>query len=94
MVGNEEDVIKYYERFWTRAEFWWEADKTLTIHPGYYDKGIRSHTKAVLHMNDVAWQLLKFDGKKHCQILDAGCRAGGNLIYLAQKYPLAILHRY
>jgi len=87
MVGNEEDVIRYYERFWTRAELWWEADKTLAIHLGFYDKGIHSHTDAVLHMNDIAWQLLNCDAKTSCQILDAGCGVGGTSIYLAQKYP-------
>jgi tocopherol O-methyltransferase len=87
MTGNEEDVIRYYERFWTKAEFWWEADKTLAIHFGYYDKGIHSHTDAVLHMNDITWQHLKFNAETPYQILDAGCGVGGTSIYLAQKYP-------
>jgi tocopherol O-methyltransferase len=81
MVGNEEDVIRYYERFWSKTELWWETDKTLAIHFGYYEKGIRSHTEAVLHMNDVTWQLLRLNGDKPCQILDAGCGVGGTSIY-------------
>lgn len=86
MTGNEEDVIRYYEHFWSKSELWWETDKTLAIHLGYYDKGIRSHTDAVLHMNDVSWDLLGLDAQNPMQILDAGCGVGGTSIYLAQKY--------
>lgn len=87
MTGNEEDVIRYYERFWSKSELWWDTDKTLAIHLGYYDKGISSHTDAVLHMNDVSWDLLSLNAQTPLQILDAGCGVGGTSIYLAQKYP-------
>lgn len=87
MTGNEEDVIRYYERFWSKSELWWETDKTLAIHLGYYEKGIRSHTDAVLHMNDLSWDLLELDAQKPVHILDAGCGVGGTSIYLAEKYP-------
>ncbi len=87
MTGNEEDVIRYYERFWSKSELWWDTDKTLAIHLGYYDKGISSHTDAVLHMNDVSWDLLRLDTQTPVQILDAGCGVGGTSIYLAKKHP-------
>ncbi len=87
MAGNEEDVIRYYEHFWSKSELWWETDTTLAIHYGYYDKGIRSHAEAVLHMNDVSWDLLRLNTQVPLQILDAGCGVGGTSIYLAQKYP-------
>ncbi len=87
MTGNEEDVVRYYERFWSKSELWWESDKTLAIHLGYYEKGIRSHTDAVLHMNDLSWDLLELDAQKPIHILDAGCGVGGTSIYLAEKYP-------
>ena len=87
MVGNEDDVIRYYERFWSKSELWWESDKTLAIHLGYYEKGVRSHRDSVFHMNDVSWQLLGLNEETSYQILDAGCGVGGTSIYLAQKYP-------
>lgn len=87
MTGNEEDVIRYYERFWSKSELWWETDKTLAIHLGYYEKGIRSHADAVLHMNDLSWDILELDAQKPVHILDAGCGVGGTSIYLAEKYP-------
>lgn len=87
MAGNEEDVIRFYERFWSKSELWWETDTTLAIHLGFYDKGIRSHTAAVFRMNEVSWDLLGLKVETPAHILDAGCGVGGTSIYLAQKYP-------
>jgi cyclopropane fatty-acyl-phospholipid synthase-like methyltransferase len=87
MTGNEEDVIRYYERFLSTSELSRETEKTLGMHLGYHDKGIRSLSQAILKMNDVAWQLLNLKTEAPGQILDAGCGVGGTSIYLAQKYP-------
>jgi len=79
----------------TNEEEWWHeyakqmrADKTLAIHFGYYEKGIRSHEEAVINKNKFIEKLLDLDNlaKKNGIILDAGCGVGGTLIYFAKKY--------
>jgi len=77
-------------------EDWWKvyvkqmnADKTLAIHSGYFEKGIKTHEEAIINKNKVIEKLLNLEklGKKKSIILDAGCGVGGTCIYLAKNYP-------
>ena len=86
MVSLEEKVVWFYEQ--SKMKKWWKANQTLAFHFGYFEKGFRSHDQAILHMNDVVWNMLGLDGTRPLQILDAGCGIGGTSIYLAKKYPL------
>jgi len=85
MVSSEEKVLWFYSQ--TKMTEWWKANETHAFHYGYYEKGYRSHIKAILHMNDVAWELLDLDGTRPQQVLDAGCGVGGTSTYLGKKYP-------
>lgn len=76
-------------------EDWWNvyvkqmnADKTLAIHSGYFEKGIKTHEEAIINKNKVIEKLLNLEklGKKKSIILDAGCGVGGTCIFLAKNY--------
>lgn len=79
----------------TSDEDWWRkyaqqmhVEKTLALHFGYYEKGIRSHEEAVINKNKLIEKLLDLNilAKKKGIILDAGCGVGGTLIYFVKKY--------
>lgn len=67
---------------------WRHTDKTLAMHSGYYEKGIRTHEDAKINKNKLIGRLLDLDLlHKKGIILDGGCGVGGTSIYFAKKYP-------
>ena len=70
MVLSEKNVATYYQQSWEHFVRWWHAEKTLGIHYGYYEKGIRTHAQAVNHMNDFVGTLLQLHPKKSMTVLD------------------------
>jgi len=86
---KKKDFSDFYQKNWPLIVKLLKVDKTHCIHHGFYEKGIHSHIKSVLNMNDFVGRLLKLDSKnnKINQVLDAGCGIGGTIIHLAKKYP-------
>jgi len=76
------------EEYWKRKKNLFDVEKTLGMHLGYYEKGIRKHSDAVINLNSIAGKKLNLDKtKSDKKILDAGCGIGGTVIHLAKKYP-------
>lgn len=87
--SHEKDIAEYYESTWSDFVKWMKTDKSLGLHFGYYEKGIRTYEEAVINMNYFVGRLLDLDTQveNNISILDIGCGVGGSSIYLAKKYP-------
>jgi ubiquinone/menaquinone biosynthesis C-methylase UbiE len=86
-LKNSDKAI-YYEDWWHTYSKQMNADNTLALHSGYYEKGIRTHEEAVINKNRLIEKLLDLNNlvKKNGKILDAGCGVGGTSIFLAKNH--------
>ncbi len=76
------------DEYWKNKVKTYNADRTLGLHFGFYEKGIHHHAEAVQNMNTFVERLLKLETKRQMErILDAGCGFGGTVLQLAKKYP-------
>lgn len=82
-IFTPQDVSNYYDQTENHFQFWWKLDKSMGLHYGIWEKGIKSFADAILHTNSI---LLKMGEIKESDIvLDAGCGVGGSTIYLAKN---------
>ena len=86
---SDDDMSNFYDSISSPLSYIFNIDKTMGIHLGYYEKGIRTYENSIINMNHYVGKLLdldKLNDKKDGRILDAGCGVGGTLIYFAKTY--------
>jgi ubiquinone/menaquinone biosynthesis C-methylase UbiE len=88
--STKKSIVNYYHNSWPGYSNF-ISKVNLGLHYGYYDKGNKSHNKAMLNMNNQVALALKLKKESCYTILDAGCGVGGTMIYLAKNYPNTIL---
>lgn len=80
---NNEDIKEYYNDCKKDYQLLWRLDKVWGMHFGYFEKGDKSLTNAILKMNQ---QIIKYTNiNKNSKVLDAGCGYCGTAMYLADK---------
>lgn len=84
MVESQiQKVQKYFaETIWDYKIFW-TGKKDLGIHYGYYDTFAKTHSKAVLQMNQIMADLAQITPKD--VVLDSGCGYCGSAMWLAKN---------
>ncbi|MFQ5728892.1 MAG: SAM-dependent methyltransferase [Waddliaceae bacterium] len=84
MPITKEDLVHYYDSCEKDYHRFWDLDRSLAMHAGYWDETTRSLPEALARENEILAQLAKI--KPGDRVLDAGCGVGGSSIYLANKY--------
>lgn len=76
----------YHDTAWDYKYLW--MGRTLAIHFGYYDQKVRSHSAALLRMNEILAEKTHIKSNDH--VLDAGCGVGGSSIWLAKNKDCSV----
>jgi len=83
MEIEKKDIIEYYDTCEADYRLFWDLDRSLAMHAGYWDETTRSLHEALNRENEVLSAMAKISSTDH--VLDAGCGVGGSSIYLADK---------
>ena len=82
MFSNR-DLADYYNNTQVHYEQWWQLDKTLSLHYGIWENGVKSFNDSLTNTNRVMMDLGGI--QESAKVLDAGCGVGGAAIFLNQQ---------
>ena len=85
----EHEIKDFYERLWSDPGKIRRSGQGIFLgwHYGFYEKGIKNISEAMINMIDYIDRLLELNDKMVMNILDAGSGVGSTLIHLAKKHP-------
>jgi len=79
----KQDVIAYYDTCEVNYKRWWDLDRSLAMHAGFWDEKTKTLSQALMRENEILADIAKI--KEGDRILDAGCGVGGSSFYLASQ---------
>ena len=79
---DNNDIINYYNDCKKDYKLIWRLDKVWGMHYGYFEKGDKSLSKAILKMNEQILKHVNID--ENSRVLDAGCGFCGTAMYIAE----------
>lgn len=85
---SQKDIARYYDLSESQYRFFWDLDKSLSLHYGYWDTTTKNFHEALLNINKVLSQKAKI--VKEDIVLDAGCGIGGSSIWLAKNIGCSV----
>jgi cyclopropane fatty-acyl-phospholipid synthase-like methyltransferase len=81
---NKSRIVKYYNTCEIDYKLFWELERSLAMHAGYWDETTATLTEALARENQVLAEWAHVSPQD--RILDAGCGIGGSAIYLAKYF--------
>jgi cyclopropane fatty-acyl-phospholipid synthase-like methyltransferase len=89
LTDFEEEIKGYYEKIWSDPSKIKRTGQGVFLgwHYGFYEKGIKNISDAMLNMNNYVDRLLTLNKSSSKDILDCGSGIGHTSIFLAEKYP-------
>lgn len=78
---QKEDIIAYYDTCEVNYRRWWDLDRSLAMHAGFWDESTKTLAQALRRENEVLAEIAQI--KPGDRVLDAGCGVGGSTLYLA-----------
>lgn len=81
---KQEEISDYYDQTQVHYEYFWDLEKSKSLHYGMWDENTRNFKEALANTNQVLAKKVNITKKDH--VLDVGCGVGGSCFYLAQNY--------
>jgi tocopherol O-methyltransferase len=79
----KKNIIAYYETCESNYKRWWDLDRSLAMHAGFWDETTKTLPQALMRENEILAELAHIQPGD--RVLDAGCGVGGSAIFLATR---------
>lgn len=80
---SQKDIARYYDISESQYRFFWDLDKSHSLHYGYWDASTKNFHQALLNINKILSSKAAISKSDH--VLDAGCGIGGSSIWMAKN---------
>lgn len=81
---EQQDVSDYYDQTQVHYEYFWDLEKSKSLHYGMWDDKTRDFKEALANTNRILAE--KAAIKENDHVLDVGCGVGGSCLFLTQRY--------
>lgn len=89
MQLNAPDIINYYNSCECDYRTFWDLDRSMAMHAGFWDTSTKNLSEALARENEVLAEIAGI--KSSDRVLDAGCGVGGSSIYVAKYFGCQVV---
>ena len=89
--ASRENIIQYYHRTEWVYRNYWELDKSMGLHYGFWDDTVKTHAESIVRQNACMAEMAGIQATD--KVLDAGCGVGelppmgtGNSVWVIGTY--------